>query len=70
MPRFPIVTICDPIILNFAALLHEQVAWPCADLSVGDELVVNSEICEAAWAKLQRSGDASVPSDGVSCSCT
>jgi|EP01043_Picozoa_sp_COSAG02_P044893 hypothetical protein len=45
----------------------DQVGWPCADLSVGDELVVNSEACEAAWAKLQRSGDTSAPSDGVSC---
>lgn len=41
-----------------------QVGWPCADLSIGDELVVNSDACEAAWAQLQRSDGAR--SDGVS----
>ena len=29
-----------------------SVAWPCAALSVGDELVVSTAAAKAAWAKL------------------
>lgn len=43
----------------------EQVGWPCADLHVGDELVVSADASEAAWAKLQTSGDSCTASNGA-----